>query len=95
MDKQIPHHKLNPQRNLNFGRERGKFQKEEKALDNFAAFSRVKKPSVQLGRAHYLGVAISQIKDSVPLPAASTTLLLPCTTQNECGARLVSSLAGE
>lgn len=45
MDKQIPHGNLNPldlQSKLNFGREGGKFQKEEKVLDSFAAFSEVK-----------------------------------------------------
>lgn len=48
LHKQIPHHKLNPHRNLDFGRERGKFQKEEKALDSFAAFPQVKAPCPSL-----------------------------------------------
>ncbi|NXQ46223.1 UT2 protein, partial [Catharus fuscescens] len=39
LHKQIPHHKLNPQRN--FGRERGKFQKEEKAWITLLHFHRI------------------------------------------------------
>lgn len=49
MDKEIPHGNLNPldlQSNLNFVRERGKFQKEENVLDNFAAFLEIKAPNL-------------------------------------------------
>lgn len=65
LHKQIPHHKLNPLRN--FGKERGKFQKEEEAMDNFAAFSQVE-ALCPAWSAHHPGAQTSQIKNPVPVP---------------------------
>ncbi|NXC86782.1 UT2 protein, partial [Cercotrichas coryphoeus] len=83
LHKQIAHHKLNPQRN--FGRERGKFRKEEKAVDDFAAFSQIQNTNMENG----VDVKIENKGERMPMKQN------PLSTGGKSFCRAVGYLTGD